>query len=132
MMNSQSSISVPIFRNKERSSQWPIGKLISDMIKEFISKFADYHVKKQDIYYVSSAEYIAERSIHDFATLSALKSDWSYNDVVRLRRGVIYQDDGTYKKLLDAGVFIEAYGQGDHPIIKTGNTYVEVLSTEWM
>ena len=131
-MNSQSSITLPRFENTERSNQRSIGELMSNFIKGCQSRLTDYHVKKQDIYYISTDEHISERPIHDFATLHALKSNWSSNDVVRLRRGAIYHDEGTYKKLLDAGVFIEAYGQGDHPIIKTGNKYVEVVSTAWM
>ena len=63
--------------------------------------------------------------------LKALKHKLRVGDTLRFRRGEIFMADGFYKILKKKNVFIEAYGMGADPILKTQDEFVEITSTTW-
>ena len=95
-------------------------------------------VKSSSVYYLSNQGSIRQSGLSpdncivDLKSLHKLKGNWGSGDVVRFRRGEIFEDNGVIASLTDAGVFLDAYGAGQNPIIKSGSEYVEIESTCWM
>jgi|GEM_PF-5461773 len=69
--------------------------------------------------------------VSNLAELLEVKSNWSSDDVIKFRRGEFYADNGEIDQLKNAGVFIEAFGAGDPPVIKNGSLYTEIKSSAW-